>query len=65
MYGRYELDVERRDGRWIVYRRGEGTRREDPSVFIPAGVPEDAIASFLDDLLHEAGHPDGTVRRIE
>lgn len=38
VYGRYELDVERRDGQWAVYRRGLGTRREERGIFVPANL---------------------------
>lgn len=64
IFSRYELDVEGRDDRWVVYQLGEGARRENPSVFIPSHVPEEEVARFLEDLLHEEGHPGGAVRRV-
>ncbi len=64
VYGRYELDVERRNNGWVVYRCGAGKRREDPSIFIPSGIPEHEIVGFLEDLLHEEGHPGGAIRRV-
>jgi hypothetical protein len=65
IYGRYDLDVERRNGRWLVYRRGLGTRREDPTVFLPADVDKNDIAAYLEDLLHEEGGPGRVIRRID
>ena len=64
VYGRYEVDVERRDERWVVYRRGLGTRREDPAIVVPADVDEDDVARYLDDLLHEEAVPGREVRRL-
>lgn len=65
IYGRYDLDVERRDNRWLVYRRGLGTKREDPTIFVPADLDEDDIAAYLDDLLHEESEPGRMIRRID
>lgn len=65
IYGRYYLDVERRDDRWLVYRIGLGSRREDHTVFVPADVDEDDIAAYLEDLLHEEGVPGRMIRRID
>lgn len=64
VYGRYELDIERRNRRWIVYERGEGKRRARPDLAIPPDVPEDELGAYLDDLLHEAGSPGLVIRRI-
>lgn len=64
VYGRYELDIERRDDRWIVYERGEGKRRERPDLAIPPDASEEQLEVYLDDLLHEAGSPGLAVRRI-
>jgi hypothetical protein len=65
IYGRYDLDVERRDNRWLVYRRGLGIKREDPRIFVPASLDEDDLAAYLDDLLHEEGAPGRVIRRID
>lgn len=64
VYGRYELDIERHSGRWVVYERGEGKRRARPDLAIPPNVPEDKLQTYLDDLLHEAGSPGSAIRRI-
>lgn len=64
IYGRYELDVERRDGQWVVYRRGLGTRREDHGIFVPADLHEGELVKHLDDLLHEEAIPGRSIRRI-
>ena len=64
IYGHYDLDVERDEDQWVVYRRGLGVRREDSTIFIPGEVHENDIAAYLDDLLHELGGPGETVRRV-
>jgi hypothetical protein len=57
VFGRYEIDVERRGDRWLVYLRGEGKRREHPTLVIPSEIPEDGLAGYLEDVLHEEGTP--------
>lgn len=64
VYGRYELDVERVEGRWVTYRRGEGKRRPVEDLVIPPHVEDEGLERYLDDLLHELGRPGATVRRI-
>lgn len=64
IYGRYEVDVERRGDRWVVFRRGVGTRREDSRIVVPADLQEDDLVRHLDDLLHEEAIPGRSIRRI-
>lgn len=64
IYARSDLEVERDGDRWVVYRRGLGVRRDEPTIFIPDEVHDDEIAAWLDDLLHEHGNPGETVRRV-
>jgi hypothetical protein len=64
VYGRYELDVERRGDRWVVYARGEGKRRERPDIFVPAAITDEALGAYLDDLLHEEGSRGVVIRRL-
>lgn len=64
VYGRYELDIEWRSQRRVVYERGEGKRRARPDLTIPPDVPEEELGAYLDDLLHEAGSPGLVVTRI-
>jgi hypothetical protein len=63
VFGRHEVDVERRDDRWVVYLRGEGKRREHPTPLIPRS-PEDGLAGYLEDQPHEEGRRGTTVQRI-
>lgn len=64
IFGRHTLDVERVADRWVVYHRGEGTRRPAPDMAVPDDVAEDDLARVLEDLLHELGRPGATVERI-
>lgn len=64
VFGR-ELIVERRGDAWEVFHPGEGKRRVAHDVSIPPELPEDRVAEFLADLLHEFAtldHP--RVRRL-
>lgn len=65
VYGRYQLLIERRDNRWVVYVLGEGKRREHPTIFIPSETPPAELTAYLEDLLHEEGGQGRTIRRID
>ena len=64
VYGRFQLEVIREGERWVVYRPGLGTR-EKVSIVVPPTFEAEEIATYLDDLFHEAGKPGEVVRRIE
>ncbi|HEY2682217.1 MAG TPA: hypothetical protein VGI93_01800 [Steroidobacteraceae bacterium] len=64
VYGRFQLEVLLENGRWNVYRRSLGVRRRDDLV-IPANLREDEIATYLDDLFHEAAKFGDRVKRVE
>jgi hypothetical protein len=61
IYRRFELEILREDGRWVVYRLGNGTRRADWSIVIPHDAREDDLAGFLDDFFHEYAQPDDRI----
>jgi hypothetical protein len=64
VYGRFQLEVRRENDAWNVYRSSLGVRRRDDLV-IPANLGEDDIATYLDDLFHEAAKFGDRVKRIE
>ncbi len=66
VYGRFVLAIERApDGTITVFELGaEGKRRRRDDVLVPPHVADDAIAEYLDDLLHELGGPGRAVRRL-
>jgi len=59
-FGR-ELEIQRVGDRWRVRDVGvEGKTRPAHDIRIPGSVPEEALLTYLDDLLHEtatARHP--------
>ena len=54
MYGRFQLEVLRQNGTWIVYRCGSGVRALVHDVVLPNDLEEQEIAIFLDDIYHES-----------
>ena len=64
VYGRFVLQVERRQGQWIVHRAGNGLRRRERDLIIPAELDAADIASFLDDVYHELAGPGDRVVRL-
>lgn len=57
IYKRFELEIVRVDGRWVVYRNSNGSRRADWSIVVPHELREDELAGFLDDFYHEYARP--------
>ena len=63
VYGRFEVEVVRERGRWVVYRLGSGTRARS-DIMIPASVAVSEVGTYLDDLLHELSGPNQSVRQL-
>ena len=57
VYGRFQLEVLREGGQWVVYRLAPGKRVRATDLIIPSEVEPNEIATFLDDLLHEGAVP--------
>src|SRR5690242_15463294 len=53
VYGRFQLEVVREGGEWVVYELGLGKRVRSSGLIIPSSIAADEVATFLDDLLHE------------
>lgn len=64
IFGRYRIDVRRVDGRWKVYRPGNGLDGELHDIVIPHDVDEADIELYLNDLLHEEATPGRSIRRV-
>ncbi|GAA5234486.1 hypothetical protein FOZ76_19855 [Verticiella sediminum] len=64
IYGRFQLEVLREQGNWVVYRRAPGTRARCAQVVIPSEVDGLEIATYLDDIFHELAGPGGEVRPV-
>lgn len=63
VFGRYVLDVQRVDGRWVAFRVGEGKRRP-VNLHVPSDLDDAQLDRYLEDLLHESGRPDTSLRRL-
>jgi hypothetical protein len=53
IYGRFQVEVRRENGEWLVYRADSGKRTRLNDVMIPADVTAPDIAIYLDDVFHE------------
>lgn len=65
IYGRFQLAIERNDQEWIAYRQGDGVRRRETDIVLPAHLTEDELPSYLDDLYHELALPGMAVRKVK
>lgn len=64
IYGRFQLDVVRENGRWVAFRVDPGKRTRLADLVIPPDLDDGEIAQFLDDLYHEASKPGQSVRVV-
>ena len=64
-YGRYRLEVVRKDESWVVYHLGEGKRRIARDIVIPPSMRAEEVQTYLDDLLHEFASPGKMIRRLD
>ena len=65
IYGRYQLEVVRKDDRWVTYRLDFGKRRLFSDFVIPSWMGPDELKVYLDDMLHELASPESKISRIE
>lgn len=65
IHGRYRLEIRRDGDAWTAYRIGDGKRRKESELVIPASVSAADLPVYLDDLLHELAQPGSTIRRID
>ena len=64
VYGLYQLEVARVGESWRLYRLDSGKRRPVTDFAIPATMPADEIAAYLDDMLHEIARPGRKITTI-
>ena len=57
IYRRFEIEILREGGRWVVYRTSNETRRADWSLIIPHELREDELAGYLADFFQEHARP--------
>lgn len=53
IYSRFQVDVRRENGAWIVYRLAPGKRAVMEDVVLPPDLAAHEIATWLDDIFHE------------
>ena len=53
IYGRFQVDVRRENGSWVVYRPELGKRTLLNDVVVPSDLLEHDLATYLDDIFHE------------
>jgi len=64
VYGRFQVEVQREGGEWVAYKLALGKRLVWGELVIPSTLESSEIATYLDDLWHEAAKPGQMVREI-
>lgn len=64
IYGRFQLDIQRENDAWAVYRLSPGKSMKVGDVVLPPELPESELAAFLDDVFHELAGPGDSVERL-
>jgi hypothetical protein len=62
IYGRFQLDVQRENDAWVIYRPEPGKRVRVSDIVIPSMLEAEEIATYLDDIYHELA---GYGQRVE
>ncbi|MET0857782.1 MAG: hypothetical protein ABWY27_13590 [Telluria sp.] len=62
IYGRFQLDVQRENDAWVIYRPAPGKRVRVSDIVIPSMLEAEEIATYLDDIYHELA---GFGQRVE
>ena len=66
VFGRFQLEVAREDGRWVAYKLALGKRVRWPELAIPSTLASSLeISTYLDDLYHEMAGPGQSVREFK
>ena len=65
VYGKFQLEIAREDGRWVAYKLDPGKRMKVNDLVIPDWLDEAEVVEHLDDHYHEASRPGQRVRVIE
>lgn len=53
IYGRFQVDVQRENAAWAVYRSELGKRTLLNDVVVPPDLTANELATYLDDIFHE------------
>ncbi len=64
IYGRFQLEVRRKNDSWEVYRLEPGRRVTLDDVLIPPNLQCEEVATYLDDIFHELSGLDQRVERL-
>ena len=64
-YGRFKVEVVRRDDKWQVFRVGQGVKRPEPDVQIHPDASRSEILVALDDAFHEWAKPGANIEAID
>ncbi|WP_312518430.1 hypothetical protein [Massilia sp.] len=64
IYKRFQLDILREDGTWVVYRVDAGKRVRMEELVVPPELAADELAVYLDGLFHELAGFGQQVERV-
>ena len=64
IYGRFQLEVHREDDTWVAYRAELGKRTRVDDLAIPAELPTEELAGYLDAFYHEYAQPGQRVQLL-
>ncbi len=56
VFGRI-VEVARDNGEWVLYTLGEGKKRRENDIVIPADLNEKDVVTFIADIFHEFATP--------
>jgi hypothetical protein len=64
IYGRFNVEIAREDGAWVLSKLDLGKRRHVDEIAIPSDLVANELATYLDDLYHELAQPGHRVEPV-
>ena len=65
IYGKFKIEVVRKNDVWLVFRIGQGVKLPEYNVHIPDNASEKQVLMALDDAFHEFARPGAVIQTIE
>lgn len=65
IYNRFIIEIIRKDGRWLAFRLGEGSKIPEANLIVPQDLGESELITFLDDIFHECALPGKLIKKLD
>ena len=64
IYQRFVVEIIRKDGRWVAFRMGEGSKVPVDDLVVPQDFEASQLLTFLEDVYHEYARPGKSIELL-